>query len=76
MRSNVLSEVNSIPVGADVTMSPSSYVTAETWKEGDPAEKEAVHLSSADDKFTLTKGWRGEYRVTEPLVKQFAIYVP
>jgi uncharacterized cupin superfamily protein len=83
-----LSEVAAIPIGSDVAMSPSSYVTAETLKEGDPAEREAVHLSSADDKFTvgswsaepgdsftLTKGWRGEYRVTEPLVKQFAIYV-
>ena len=28
------------------------------------------------DSFTLTRGWRGEYRVTEPLVKQFAIYFP
>jgi uncharacterized cupin superfamily protein len=60
-----LPEVAAIPVGSDVAMSPSSYVTAETLKEGDPA-----------DSFTLTKGWRGEYRVTDPLVKQFAIYVP
>ncbi|MCU1696357.1 MAG: hypothetical protein JWR34_2420 [Mycobacterium sp.] len=119
-----MSEVAAIPVGPDAVMSPSSYVTAETLKEGDPAEREAIHLSSTDDKFTvgswsakpyaefiesypgdeytrvlrgsitltgadggghvfgpgdsftLTKGWRGEYRVTEPLVKQFAIYVP
>jgi hypothetical protein len=80
-----LPEVSVIPVGSDVTMTPSGYVTAETLKEGDPAEREAVHLSSADgvphvfgagDSFTLTKGWRGEYRVTEPLVKLFAIYVP
>jgi hypothetical protein len=49
-----LSEVAAIPVGSDVAMSPSSYVTAETLKDGDP----------------------GEYRVTEPLLKQFAIYVP
>jgi hypothetical protein len=85
MRSSALSEVAAIPVGSDVAMSPSSYVTAETLKEGDPAERKAVHLSSADgvghvfgpgDSFTLTKGWRGDYRVTEPLVEQFAIYVP
>ena len=91
---------------------------------GNPAEREAVHLTSTDDKFTvgswraepyaeyienypgdeytrvlegsitltgdddvahtfgpgdsftLTRGWRGEYRVTAPLGKQFAIYVP
>ena len=96
-----------IPVGPDAVaaMSPSNYVTAETLREGDPAERGAIHLSSGDDKFavgswraepyaefiesypcdeytrvlegsiTLTRGWRGEYRVTEPLVKQFAIYV-
>jgi hypothetical protein len=62
-----LPEVSAIPVGSDVAMSPSGYVSAETLKEGDPAEREAI---------TLTKGWRGEYRVSEPLVKQFAIYVP
>lgn len=28
------------------------------------------------DSFTLAKGWRGEYRVNESLLKQFAIYVP
>ena len=28
------------------------------------------------DSFTMARGWRGEYRVAEPLVKQFAIYVP
>lgn len=117
--------VATIPVGPDAVaaMSPSSYVTAETLREGDPAEHEAVHLGSADEKFTvgswraqpyaefiesypgdeytrvlagsvtltgddgvartfgpgdaftLTKGWRGEYRVTEPLLKQFAIYI-
>ncbi|MDJ0394855.1 cupin domain-containing protein [Rhodococcus sp. G-MC3] len=114
-----------IPVGSRLIekMAPSSYVTAETLRSGDPQETEAVHLTSADSKFltgswsaqpytefiesypgdeytrvlegsvtlttdggtprtftageafTLTKGWRGEYRVNEPLVKQFAIYV-
>lgn len=118
--------VNPIPVGAEgaAAMSPSAYVTAESLREGDPAEHEAVHLSSDDakftigswraqpyaefiesypgdeytrvlegsitltgddgvaqtfgpgDSFTLARGWRGEYRVTEPLLKQFAIYVP
>ena len=58
-RSNALSEVNAIPVGPDVAMSPSGYVTAETLKEGDPAEREAVHLSSADDKFTVGS-WQAE----------------
>jgi uncharacterized protein len=117
--------VSRIPLGANAVaeMSPSGYVTAETLREGDPAEREAVHLSSDDEKFTvgswraepyaefiesypgdeytrvlegsvtltgddgvadsfgpgdsftLTRGWRGEYRVTEPLLKQFAIYV-
>jgi uncharacterized cupin superfamily protein len=28
------------------------------------------------DSYTLRRGWRGEFRVTEPLLKQFAIYVP
>lgn len=120
------SPVALIPAGPDAVaaMTPSSYVTPETLREGDPAEREAVHLSSADEKFTvgswsaepyaefiesypgdeytrvlqgsitltgedgvahtfgagdsftLAKGWRGEYRVTESLVKQFAIYVP
>jgi uncharacterized cupin superfamily protein len=31
---------------------------------------------AAGDSFTLARGWRGEYRVTQPLVKHFAIYVP
>jgi uncharacterized protein len=105
-------------------MTASADVTEATLREGSPAEREAVHLSSADakftvgswraepyagfvesypgdeytrvlegsitltgdngvahtfgpgDSFTLAKGWRGEYRVTDPLVKQFAIYVP
>ncbi|MEV0671406.1 cupin domain-containing protein [Mycobacterium sp. NPDC050441] len=115
-----------IPAGPDAVaaMTPSSYVTPETLREGNPAESEAVHMASSDEKFTiaswraepyaefiesypgdeytrvlagsvtltgedgvahtfgagdsftLAKGWRGEYRVTEPLVKQFAIYIP
>ncbi|AKS35536.1 cupin domain-containing protein [Mycolicibacterium goodii] len=115
-----------IPCGADAVaaMTPSAYVTAESLREGDPAEHEAVHLSSCDgrftvgswraepyaefiecypgdeytrvlegsitltgedgvahtfgpgDSFTLSRGWRGHYRVTERLVKQFAIYIP
>ncbi|MEV6071503.1 cupin domain-containing protein [Nocardia sp. NPDC052001] len=28
------------------------------------------------DSFTLERGWRGEYRVDAPLLKQFAIYIP
>lgn len=114
-----------IPTGPDAVaaMTPSGYVTAETLREGDPAETELGHLASADEKFavgswraepyaefiesypgdeytrvlegsitltgedgvahtfgagdafTLRKGWRGEYRVNETLVKQFAIYV-
>ncbi len=39
-------------------------------------EDGVAHTFGPGDSFTLTKGWRGEYRVTEPLVKQFAIYVP
>ncbi len=120
------SPVAAIPTGPDAlaAMTPSSYVTPETLREGDPAEREASHLVSADEKFavgswtaqpyaefiesypgdeytrvlegsitltgddgvahtfgagdsfTLAKGWRGEYRVNETLVKQFAIYVP
>jgi uncharacterized cupin superfamily protein len=31
---------------------------------------------TAGDSYTLRRGWRGEFRVTEPLLKQFAIYVP
>ena len=54
-------------IDAAAAVSPSNYVTAESLREGDPAECEAVHL---------TKGWRGEYRMTEPLVKQFDNYVP
>ena len=119
--SSPTNQVAPIPVGPDAVaaMSPSSYVTAQTLRDGDPAEREAVHLTSADDKFTvgswraepyaefienypgdeytrvlegsitltgddgvahtfgpgdsftLTKGWRGEYRVTEPLVRSF-----
>lgn len=121
-----MSSVATIPVGPDAVaaMSPSGYVTVDSLREGDPAEHDAVHLSSSDDKFTvgtwraqpyaefiefypgdeytrvlegsvtltgsdgvphsfgpgdaftLTRGWSGEYRVTAPLLKQFAIYVP
>ena len=35
-----------------------------------------AHTFGPGDAFTLTRGWRGEYRVDEPLLKQFAIYVP
>ncbi|MCQ8192615.1 cupin domain-containing protein [Streptomyces rugosispiralis] len=28
------------------------------------------------DAFTIAAGWRGEYRVDEPLLKQFAYYIP
>jgi uncharacterized cupin superfamily protein len=41
-----------------------------------PGADGVAHVFGPGDSFTLTKGWRGEYRVTEPLVKQFAIYVP
>ena len=30
----------------------------------------------AGDAFTIAAGWRGEYRVDETLLKQFAYYVP
>ncbi|RZK84434.1 MAG: hypothetical protein EOP26_08670 [Rhodococcus sp. (in: high G+C Gram-positive bacteria)] len=82
-----MTAVHPIPTDARniAAMTPSAYVTADTLQAGDPKEHEMVHLSSGDDKFTvgspgdaftLTKGWRGEYRVDEPLLKQFAIYVP
>jgi hypothetical protein len=32
--------------------------------------------STGTDGVAHVNGWSGEYRVTEPLVKQFAIYVP
>jgi uncharacterized cupin superfamily protein len=35
-----------------------------------------AHTFAAGDSYTLRRGWRGEFRVTEPLLKQFAIYVP
>lgn len=43
-----------IPSGRDAVaaMTPSAYVTAESLREGDPAEHEAVHLSSSDGKPT------------------------
>lgn len=34
-----------------------------------------AHTFGPGDSFTLSRGWRGHYRVTERLVKQFAIYV-
>lgn len=121
-----MSDVELIPTdpAARAAMTPSTYVTAETLREGEPAEHHAVHLSAEDGKFTigswraepyaefiesypgdefthviegtvvltggdgvahtfsagdsytLRRGWRGEFRVTEPLLKQFAIYVP
>ena len=40
-------------------MWPSSDVTAETLRDGDPAEREAVHLSSGDEKFTVGS-WRAQ----------------
>jgi uncharacterized protein len=65
-----------IPVGPDAVaaMSPSNYVTAQTLREG--GDDGVAHTFGPGDSFTLTRGWRGEYRVTEPLVKQFAIYAP
>ncbi|MGV9711836.1 cupin domain-containing protein [Gordonia sp. NPDC003424] len=108
---------------ARAAMTPSAYVTTETLRDGDPREREAIHLTSDDEKFivgsweaqpyteyiesypgdeyarvlegsvtltgddgvahtysageafTLRRGWRGEYRVTEPLLKQFALYL-
>ncbi|MDF3283615.1 MULTISPECIES: cupin domain-containing protein [unclassified Gordonia (in: high G+C Gram-positive bacteria)] len=108
---------------ARTVMTLSAYVTPENLRAGDPAEREATHLVSADDKFvvgswsaqpytefiesypgdeyarvlegsvtltgddgvahtisageafTLRRGWRGEYRVTQPLLKQFALYL-
>jgi uncharacterized protein len=41
-----------------------------------PVGIDAAATTSPSNSFTMTKGWRGEYRVTEPLVKQFASYVP
>ncbi|MFW0792324.1 cupin domain-containing protein [Gordonia sp. CPCC 205515] len=34
-----------------------------------------AHTYSAGEAFTLRRGWRGEYRVTETLLKQFALYL-
>ena len=31
---------------------------------------------SAGDAYTMPRGWRGEFRVTETLTKQFALYIP
>lgn len=118
--------VHHVPTGDAVlpAMVPSSYVTEESLRDGDPDEREAVHLSSADgrftvgtwraepyrefiecypgdeyarivdgsvtitgedgraqtfsagDAYTMRRGWRGEYQVTQTLTKQFAFYVP
>ena len=59
--SSPTNQVAPIPVGPDAVaaMSPSNYVTAQTLRDGDPAEREAVHLTSADDKFTVGS-WRAE----------------
>jgi hypothetical protein len=104
-------------------MNPSSYVTEEALRHGDPQEHDAIHLSSSDEKFTIgswraepysefiesypgdeyarvlsvsltltgddgvgqtfsaghaytmRRGWRGEFRVTETMTKQFALYI-
>ena len=118
--------VQLIPTGDEAVsaMNPCSYVTTETLREGDPQERDLIHLSSEDGKFTIgswraepysefiesypgdefarvlegsvtltgddgvaqtlsagdafamRRGWRGEYRVTETLTKQFALYIP
>jgi uncharacterized protein len=31
---------------------------------------------SAGDAYVMRRGWRGEFRVTETLTKQFALYIP
>ncbi|MEH3140843.1 MAG: cupin domain-containing protein [Mycobacterium kyogaense] len=31
---------------------------------------------SAGDAYVMRSGWRGEFRVTETLTKQFALYIP
>lgn len=39
---------------ARTAMTPSAYVTSETLRAGDPAEREATHLVSADEKFVVS----------------------
>jgi uncharacterized protein len=48
-----------VPPEAAAAVTPSGYVTEATLREGNPAEREAVHLSSADAKFTVGS-WRAE----------------
>ncbi|MGB8407848.1 MAG: cupin domain-containing protein [Mycobacterium sp.] len=59
--STATSFVALIPTGPDAVaaMTPSGYVTPETLRAGNPAETETVHLSSADEKFTVGS-WRAE----------------
>jgi uncharacterized protein len=116
--------VQRIPTGEHAlsAMTPCAYVTTETLREGEPRERDLIHLSSEDGKFTIGSwraepygeyiesypgdefarvlegsvtltgddgvaqtfsagdafamrcGWRGEYRVTKTLAKQFALY--
>lgn len=102
--------------------SPSAYVTDQALREGQPEERELLHLASVDDRFsvgtwqaqpyaeyvenhagyeytrvlegrvtltsddgtahsfgpgdafTIEPGWSGEYRVEEPLLKQYVFY--
>ena len=35
-----------------------------------------VHSFGPGQSFTIESGWSGEYRVDEPLLKQFAFYTP
>lgn len=102
--------------------SPSAYVTENALREGQPDERESIHLISVDerftvgiwhaqpyaefveehdgyeyarvlegrvtltgadgerhsygpgDAFTIEPGWSGEYRVDEPVLKQYVFY--
>lgn len=50
-----MTKVQLIPNGSEAlaAMEPSSYVTADALREGDPAERHLVHLISADQKFMI-----------------------
>lgn len=50
-----MSNIRLVPAGDAVRagMNPSAYVTAEAHRAGTPNEKEAGHLTSADEAFTV-----------------------